>query len=135
MRKAQSAEGDLKSEGQRALEYYQQAMKLGNRSVELRLNIAALYQMLGQYEQGKELLEELIEEQSEDYRPYMRMALLCAIEQEALPESQRDYGQVVEYYEKATTFYQQAKVDGISDPEMQTLESVMQQIINGGWLS
>lgn len=135
MRRAQSPQGNPDTDGSLALDCYQQAMALGNRSTELRLNLAAAYQMLGQYGEAKEVLQELVEETPEDYRPYMRLALLCAVEQEELPESQRDYREVAEYYEKATAYYQQAKVDGVSDSEMQTLESVMQQIINGGWLS
>ena len=65
----------------------------------------------------------------------MRMALLCAAQENQLPENSRDYRETAEYYEKATAYYQQDKTDGVSDPEMQVLESTMQQIIDGGWLS
>ena len=61
--------------------------------------------------------------------------MLYGIEQNELEESQRDYHIVQEYYEKATAYYQQAKIDGVSDSEMQVLESMMQQIIDGGWLN
>lgn len=135
MRRAQSQGGNLQADGESALECYELAMEKGNRSVELRLNVAAAYQLLDEYSQAKEVLEELIEEAPEDYRPYMRMALLCAAQENELPENSRDYRETATYYEKATAYYQQAKTDGVSDPEMQVLESTMQQIIDGGWLS
>lgn len=135
MRRAQSQGGNLQADGESALECYELAMEKGNRSVELRLNVAAAYQLLDEYSQAKEVLEELIEEVPEDYRPYMRMALLCAAQENELPENSRDYRETATYYEKATAYYQQAKTDGVSDPEMQVLESTMQQIIDGGWLS
>lgn len=135
MRRAQSEDGNLQADGESALECYELAIQKGNRSVELRLNVAAVYQLLDEYSQAREVLEELLEEAPTDYRPYMRMALLCAAQENQLPENSRDYRETAEYYEKATAYYQQAKTDGVSDPEMQVLESTMQQIIDGGWLS
>ena len=49
-------------------------------------------------------------------------------------EGQRDFTKVQENYEKAVAYYQKAKNEGISDAEMQVLETMMQQVIDGGWL-
>ena len=134
MRRAQGEGGDLESDGEKALECYELVMKQGNRSAAVRLNVAALDQMLEKYEEAEEILLELKEELPEDYRPYMRLAILYGTMENSLPEDQRDYKKVQENYEKAVAYYQKAKNDGISDSEMQLLETMMQQIIDGGWL-
>ena len=134
MRRAQGEGGNLESDGEKALECYELVMKQGNRSAAVRLNVAALDQMLEKYEEAEEILLELKEELPEDYRPYMRLAILYGTMENSLPEDQRDYKKVQENYEKAVAYYQKAKNDGISDSEMQLLETMMQQIIDGGWL-
>ncbi len=135
MRRAQNEEGNLQEDGKKAIGCYELVVKQGNRSMAVRLNMAYLHQMLEQNDDAEKILLELQEEFPEDYRPYMRLAMLYGIEQNELEESQRDYHIVQEYYEKATAYYQQAKIDGVSDSEMQVLESMMQQIIDGGWLN
>ena len=64
----------------------------------------------------------------------MRLAILYGVEENEKEEGQRDYTQAVENYEKAVAYYQKAKNEGISDGDMQVLEHMMQQIIDGGWL-
>ncbi|MFR8002654.1 MAG: protein kinase domain-containing protein [Hydrogeniiclostridium sp.] len=134
MRRAQIENGHLKSDCEKALECYELVMKQGNRSAAVRLNIAALYQMLERYEEAENILLELRDELPEDYRPYMRLAILYGTVENGQPEEERDYTKVQENYEKAVAYYQKAKNDGVSDAEMQLLETMMQQIIDGGWL-
>ena len=64
----------------------------------------------------------------------MRLAILYGTVENGQPEEERDYTKVQENYEKAVAYYQKAKNDGVSDAEMQVLETMMQQIIDGGWL-
>ena len=96
--------------------------------------MAALHQMLAQYEEAEAILLELQAELPEDYRPYMRLAILYGTEENSKAEGQRDFTKVQENYEKAVAYYQKAKNEGISDAEMQVLETMMQQVIDGGWL-
>ncbi|WRK52011.1 hypothetical protein SD457_16075 [Coprobacillaceae bacterium CR2/5/TPMF4] len=51
--------------------------------------------------------------------------------QEAKENSQRDYQQFEEYYQKAKDLYQE---NSTNDPEMALLDSVYQQVVSGGWL-
>lgn len=134
MRRAQTGKGDLQADCTRALECYQLVLSQGNHSAAVRLNMAALHQMLAQYEEAEAILLELQAELPEDYRPYMRLAILYGTEENSKAEGQRDFTKVQENYEKAVAYYQKAKNEGISDAEMQVLETMMQQVIDGGWL-
>ena len=67
----------------------------------------------------------------EDYNIYKRYAFLEISLQEAKENSQRDYQQFEEYYQKAKDLYQE---NSTNDPEMALLDSVYQQVVSGGWL-
>ena len=64
----------------------------------------------------------------------MRLALLYGAIEDEIPQETRDYTAVREMYEKAVAYYEQARIQGVSDEQMQVLETMMQQIIDGGWI-
>lgn len=134
MRRAQTEGGDRQADAEKALECCELLGSQGNQTPTVQLNTAALYQMLGEYGKAEELLLALQTQLPEDYRPYMRLAILYGVEENEKEEGQRDYTRAVENYEKAVAYYQKAKNEGISDGDMQVLEDMMQQIIDGGWL-
>lgn len=134
MRRAQSAGGNLQADCEKALECYETLKAQGNDSTEMRLNTAFVNQLLHRYEEAEQILTELKAEAPDDYRPYMRLALLYGAMEDEKPQEARDYTAVREMYEKAVAYYEQARIQGVSDEQMQVLETMMQQIIDGGWI-
>lgn len=119
---------------QKAKACYEQLTDSGLASLQVWYNLAMVRQSLGEYEEARDVLEQLMAEYPEDYRAPMRMAILeCEVEN-GKDAALRDYGDVAEYYEKAAKLYEQDRVDGKTDPQMQQLEGIMRQLYDGKWL-
>lgn len=99
-----------------------------------RMNLAVLYEIAGNYQESERQLLTMKELYPDDYRVYMRLALLyCSVEGQK-PEDQRNYGLVEENYALAQQYYQKALNSGASDETMQDLEDIMNQLYQKGWL-
>lgn len=134
VRKASQAPEQSVVYNSQALECYQTLVDSGVASDAVRYNMAAIYQGWKDYDAAAAVLEKLKEENPNDYKPYMRLALLeCDIQGEK-ENSARDYTKVKEYYLKAKEFYAQVTAAGGSDDKMQVLEGVMEKLYNGNWL-
>ena len=79
-------------------------------------------------------LEALIRQGSENYRVYGLMAVILCEEQELLPLESRNYQAVKTYYDQALACYEK---NGGEDESslMAALETIMDQLYDGGWLS
>ena len=66
-----------------------------------------------------------------DYRPYKRLALLEADVQQSLPNEQRNYGRMKEYYQEAVRLFSDEKEQ--DDAEMHVLENMIRTLEAGGW--
>ena len=64
------------------------------------------------------------------YEVYKRLAYLEADRQQMKENNDREYGQMEVYYNKAVELYDES----LNDIEMQTLEIMMQEVIEAGWL-
>lgn len=95
-------------------------------------NIAILYQKMGKFQQAREMLERMLELDVENYNTYKRFALLEAESQNQKQTAERQYGDFVQYYEKAKELYEASGSGG--DVEMQFLDNLYQQLVEGGWL-
>ena len=71
---------------------------------------------------------------SDDYRVYMRLALLEMLMQEEKRQSERNYTQTNAYYKKAEELYQKTKKNGETDENMQLLEMKIQELYDKDWL-
>lgn len=99
-----------------------------------RMNLAVLYEMAGNYQESERQLLTMKELYPDDYRVYMRLALLyCSVEGQK-PEKERNYSLVEENYGLAQQYYQKALNSGSSDENMQDLEDIMNQLYEKGWL-
>jgi len=96
------------------------------------MNMAILYQYANDYETCKEILMQMEQLYPDDYRVYMRLALLEMVIQSTLLESNRDYQQTKSYYEQAVKRYN--PTNGMSDESMQLLETKIQELYEKGWL-
>lgn len=116
---------------QEAIEKLQQVIDNNWDSYDTYDNLVILYQKLNQYDKVEENLDYMLKTFGEDYNIYKRYAFLEISLQEAKENSQRDYQQFEEYYQKAKDLYQE---NSTNDPEMALLDSVYQQVVSGGWL-
>lgn len=120
---------------QKALECYQTLVDSGMASDGVKYNMAAICQNFKNYEEAARILNELEQENPNDYKPYMRLALLECDIQGDKENSARDYTKVKEYYDKASQLYAQVKASGGSDDKMQALENIMEKLYSGNWLT
>ena len=63
--------------------------------------LAVLYEKQGQLDSARQTVDTMMEKFGEDYNVYMRYAFLEIDAQELLDNSDRDYTQFAQYYEKA----------------------------------
>ena len=98
------------------------------------VSIANAYLYIGQSAAGETILLELIQENSEDYSLYMQMAYYYYNEESAKSETYRNYANVKRYYDIAVQKYQKSYQQGNSDPEMNRLEQLIEDLYNKGWL-
>ena len=96
--------------------------------------LAVLYEKQGQLDSARQTVDTMMEKFGEDYNVYMRYAFLEIDAQELLDNSDRDYTQFAQYYEKALQLYNEEMTDNNEDNEMLLLESVYAQVVEGGWL-
>lgn len=98
-------------------------------SYQLQENIAVLYQQTDQFQLAEETLQEMAEEYPDRYEAFKRLAFLEADIQQTKTNSDRDYTQMRQYYEKAWELCE----DPAADMEMQQLEAMMQELEAGNW--
>lgn len=96
-------------------------------------NIAILYQRLGDFGQCRQTLLKMQELEPENYISYKRMAFLEAEEQNQKSNQNREYDQFVSFYKKAKELYSRSGENG-KDAEMQLLDELYQQMLDGGWM-
>lgn len=96
-------------------------------------NMAILYQKMGQYEQCRQVLEKMQELDPENYITYKRQAFLEIDLQNQKKNEERSYDKFLLYYQEAKDRYARAAVAG-DDLEIQLLDNLYQQLIDGGWI-
>ena len=90
-------------------------------------------QYLGRYPEAEQELLALAQEFPEDYRPFLRLALLYAGWQSEKPQEERDYAAFWENYETALSLYETAEAAGAADAEMLRLNDLAAQLEAAGW--
>ena len=100
-----------------------------------QMNLAVVCEIAGKYQEAERQLLDMREGYPDDYRIYMRLALLyCSMEAEKA-EEERDYSLVKENYDLAAQYYEKTVQSGVSDENMQDLEEIVNQLYEKGWLS
>lgn len=95
-------------------------------------NIAILYQKMGQFDEAQDTLDQMLELYAENYNTYKRLAFLEAERQNQKENTDRQYADFVQYYEKAKELFEAAPSGG-QDVEMQLLDKLYGQLEEGGW--
>jgi serine/threonine-protein kinase len=70
----------------------------------------------------------------DDYRVPMRQAYLEADRQSLLQNESRDYALTKQYYDAAAALYEDSVKPGGSDPEMQQLDALIDQLRQHQWI-
>lgn len=118
---------------EKALALYEEIWNSGDKRWRISINRAVLNEQIGQFEEAKEILEELESLYPDNYIVFMHHAFLEANIQGQLANADRDYSQFDHYYQRAENIYQ-SNVVNKNDMEMQRLESLWQDIKAGGWI-
>lgn len=96
-------------------------------------NLVILNEKMGNYSSADQYLSELEKKYGTDYNIYKRKAFLQVELQKEKANENRDYTLFKRYYDKAQSLYQ--KESQQDDDEMQLLDTVYQQVLQGGWLN
>lgn len=96
-------------------------------------NLVILNEKMGNYSSADQYLSELEKKYGTDYNIYKRKAFLQVELQKEKANENRDYTLFERYYDKAKSLYQ--KESQQDDDEMQLLDEVYQQVLQGGWLN
>ena len=96
-------------------------------------NIAILYQKMGKPEDAREILNVMLSLDAENYNTYKRLALLEVEIQNGKENGDRNYADFVQYRERARELYESGPSAG-GDAEMQLLDNLYGQLVEGGWL-
>jgi len=118
----------------RAIELFEQLSESGPPQFHIRMNLAILYEYVGDFGKASETLEQMAVDYPEDYRVPMQQAFLEADRQSKIANESRDYSLCKQYYDRAAALYNKNVKPGESDPDMQRLESLMQQLRDNNWI-
>ncbi len=129
-RKAQTDEAKAVECYQTALDLFQTIYDSGYVTYQLQQNMAILYENLDRFDEAEALLQQMVEAYPERYEVYKRLAYLEADKQQMKENIERDYKQMLAYYEKAKEKYSEED----QDMEMDMLDKMMQELKDGGWL-
>ena len=129
-RKAQTDETQEQACYEKALELFLFIYEEGYVTYQLQENIAILYENMRKFDEAEKMLLAMAESYPERYEVYKRLAYLEADRQQTKENADRDYQQMLVYYEQAKKKYSDEK----QDMEMDMLDVMMQEIRDGGWL-
>ena len=110
------AERGAAEDYEKALALCQELLDRGTAPLAVRLNAGLALQYLGRTEEAMALAEETVERFPNDYRSYLRLALLC------LDSRVADYDRARQAYAQAAALYSGA---GVEDGEMASMEPLM----------
>jgi len=111
-----------------AIELFEDILQSGNVSYQTRQNIGLLYQQVGEYDNARAVYNELAELYPNDYRPSMRLAFLVLEEQSKNENENRDYMEVIQYYEQAINLCE------VDDTEILQLGEFINELQQNGWI-
>ena len=97
-------------------------------------DLAILLHSIGEFGRAAVVLDQMSEIYPNDYRVPMRRAYLEADIQSGIENEKRDYSLAKEYYDYASKLYSENVKPGESDPEMQQLDSLIEQLRINKWI-
>jgi serine/threonine-protein kinase len=117
-----------------AISLFEQLLSRGAPQFYVMQNLVILYQNTNKFDQATDMLTRMLNQFPNDYRVPMRQAFLEADKQARLANEDRDYAKTMEFFNTAERLYQDNIRPGYSDPEMQQLELLINQLRQHGWI-
>jgi pentatricopeptide repeat protein len=97
-------------------------------------DLAILLENQGDFDRAATVLSDMAALFPQDYRVPMRQAYLEADRQSHIENENRDYTQTKLYYDAAVALYHENVRPGESDPEMQQLDFIIEQLKANKWI-
>jgi serine/threonine-protein kinase len=119
---------------ERAIVLFEELAEKGAPQFHILQNLAILLQNAGELERANAILVRMAEVFPNDYRVPMRQAYLEADRQSQIANASRNYALTKQYYEAAAALYEANIEAGASDPEMQQLEVLIDQLRQNKWI-
>ena len=129
-----SALNNSRDDALEAVNLLQNVIDNGYGNYDTYQTIETLYHNFQMYDEEEAELKEMLQVFGEDYRTYMHFAYLEAARQNQLANASRSYRKFDEYYQKASEIYGSQKKENQSDPLMENLTTIYQDVKSGGWI-
>ncbi|CDX04948.1 Kinase domain protein [Desulfitobacterium hafniense] len=123
--------GDFKS----AIALFEQLSESGAPQFHIMQGLAILLQNSGEFNRAVSVLNQMSDIFPNDFRVPMRQAYLEADRQSKIKNENRDYTLTKQYYDNAVKLYNENVRPGESDPEMQQLDLLIEQLRNNKWIN
>ncbi|MDF2539879.1 MAG: Protein kinase domain [Herbinix sp.] len=117
----------------KAIDLFVNAVTMGWDNYNTHNSLSLLYRMIGEYEKAFKELDFMLSEYGEHYNTYKRLAYLETDIQGNKINDDRDYTKFKEYYDKASDLYQEELKDNKNDTEMDFLDTIYQELVEGNW--
>ena len=117
-----------------AIILFEQLATSGAPLYHLQEGLAILLQNIGEFDRAATVLNQMADLFPNDFRVPMRQAYLEADRQSKIANESRDYAATKQYYDNAVRLYNENNRPGESDPEMQQLEILIEQLRANRWI-
>lgn len=117
-----------------AIKLFEQLTDSGAPQFHLMQGLAILLQNVEEYDRCADVLNQMSELFPNDFRVLMRQAYLEAERQSKIENENRDYTLTKQYYDSAVKLYSENTRPGESDPEMQQLDLLIEQLRANKWI-
>ncbi|MCQ2432680.1 MAG: protein kinase [Clostridia bacterium] len=110
---------------------YQNLISRGHATYDIRMNYAIVLEYLGRFDESESYLAAMQNDFPNNYRIPMQAAFVCADREGKKDAVDRNYQDMVRYYETAEPLY---KAGGKQDSDMEYLEDLISQLKQYGWI-
>ena len=117
----------------KAIDCFEELLEGGYSRFYIMQNIAILYQNIDYFSQAEDMLNQMEEKHSGDYRVYMQKAFLYIDMQSGYANENRNYSRALNNYNKAQQLYSQSSQYG-SDTQMLMLQGYIEDLRYNGWI-
>lgn len=117
-----------------AIALFEELSERGAPQFHIMQSLAILLQNAGEFERATTILNHMTDIFPNDFRVPMRQAYLEADKQSKITNENRDYTQTKRYYDSAVGLYTESVSEGKSDPEMQQLNLLIEQLRVNKWI-
>jgi serine/threonine-protein kinase len=117
-----------------AISLFEQIVQSGAPQFHIMQSLVILLQDSADFDRAATVLNQMLDLFPNDYRVPMRQSYLEADRQSKISNESRDYTQTKQYYDAAVALYKANVRPGESDPEIQQLDLLIEQLRANKWI-